>query len=253
MALYELTLQNNAVDVAVSHSSSAQLVRIAVLHNKGLSIYDWNPAAKSPTPPTLTRQASISGPLSTTRNQQICCIGENRVVVLQSQLQVSKLHEFLFGSDSRDQRRSSATYKTDIRISGLTGDLGRDGLCMVLETNKVMILRSEKTDTIMTHDMATAFVTKGMVYTPWIEVVQLPGSKLTNGHGSFLEPSNNIVFGLSNNGSLYANDRLLTRNCTSFLVTSAHLIFTTTQHLLKFVHMTDVEGRQPRILILIFY
>ncbi|EEP80749.1 conserved hypothetical protein [Uncinocarpus reesii 1704] len=31
-------------------------------------------------------------------------------------------------------------------------------------------------------------------------------------------------------------------NCTSFLITSAHLIFTTTQHLLKFVHITNVDG-----------
>ena len=59
--------------------------------------------------------------------------------------------------------------------------------------------------------------------------------------------SNNKVvdgsFRVSDNGSLYAEQRLLSKNCTSFLVTPAHLIFTTGQHLLKFVHMAPVEGK----------
>lgn len=40
---------------------------------------------------------------------------------------------------------------------------------------------------------------------------------------------------------LYANGRLLAKNCTSFKVTPAHLVFTTTQHLLKFVHLASVH------------
>ncbi|KAI9715988.1 MAG: hypothetical protein M1812_005622 [Candelaria pacifica] len=50
-----------------------------------------------------------------------------------------------------------------------------------------------------------------------------------------------IAFGLSRSGHLYANKRLLVKNCTSFLVTAAHLIITTTQHLLKLIHITSVE------------
>ncbi len=53
----------------------------------------------------------------------------------------------------------------------------------------------------------------------------------------------NTSFRVSDNGSLYADQRLLSKNCTSFLVTPAHLIFTTSQHLLKFVHMASVEGK----------
>ncbi|KIX04618.1 uncharacterized protein Z518_05488 [Rhinocladiella mackenziei CBS 650.93] len=43
---------------------------------------------------------------------------------------------------------------------------------------------------------------------------------------------------LSPKGSLYVNDTLLIRECTSYIVTSEHLIFTTSQHL-KFAHLTD--------------
>jgi elongator complex protein 1 len=47
---------------------------------------------------------------------------------------------------------------------------------------------------------------------------------------------------MSRNGALFANQRLLAKNCTSFLLTPAHIIFTTSQHLIKFVHITKVEG-----------
>ena len=50
------------------------------------------------------------------------------------------------------------------------------------------------------------------------------------------------MFTLSRSGALYANKRLLTKSVTSFLLTSAHLIYTTAQHLLKFVHITKVDG-----------
>ena len=49
------------------------------------------------------------------------------------------------------------------------------------------------------------------------------------------------MFSLNSYGRLYANDRELVTNCTSFLLTPVHLILTTTQHMLKFVHLTDVE------------
>jgi elongator complex protein 1 len=51
-----------------------------------------------------------------------------------------------------------------------------------------------------------------------------------------------MTFGLTKSGVLYANERMLVRNCTSFVASTAHLIFTTTQHLLKFVHLARVDG-----------
>ncbi|KPM45720.1 Elongator complex protein 1 [Neonectria ditissima] len=47
-----------------------------------------------------------------------------------------------------------------------------------------------------------------------------------------------VAFGLSRNGHLYANSHLLAKNCTSFIVTPSHLIFTTNNHLVKFVHLS---------------
>jgi len=43
-------------------------------------------------------------------------------------------------------------------------------------------------------------------------------------------------------GRLVMNGQELARNCTSFLTLPSHLVFTTSQNLLKFVHMTDPES-----------
>ncbi|KAF7882762.1 uncharacterized protein EAF02_006125 [Botrytis sinoallii] len=69
---------------------------------------------------------------------------------------------------------------------------------------------------------------------PWVDIIPFGDGPNAYGDGR-------IAFGLSSNGHLFANTRLLVRNCTSFLVTPAHLIFTTTTHLLKFVHITEVH------------
>lgn len=175
------------------------------------------------------------------------------MIVLHSSSQGSMLQEVSVGSESLCRVEKSTVYKAIRTISSLTGDQGRDDLCILLETNEVIILRSVNTGNIMRDETVMISVAKGLVPTPWIEVVELPGKKFIDGQGGLPEPSKYIVFGLSTKGSLYANDRLLTRNCTSFLVTSAHLIFTTTQHLLKFVHIADVEGRRPRTVFYVLY
>jgi elongator complex protein 1 len=65
---------------------------------------------------------------------------------------------------------------------------------------------------------------------PWFEVTK---------HDEF-----ETAFGLSRNGHLYANSRVLAKNCTSFILTPSHLIFTTSNHFVKFVHLSlDVEGK----------
>ncbi|KAL6706085.1 putative elongator complex protein 1 [Coniothyrium glycines] len=64
-------------------------------------------------------------------------------------------------------------------------------------------------------------------FCPEVQIIQMDGQY--------------VAFGLTKSGVLFANERVLVRNCTSFAVTSSHLIFTTTQHLLKFVHLVNVD------------
>lgn len=82
---------------------------------------------------------------------------------------------------------------------------------------------------------------------PWREKVSYRSNGLNNGDRNLHGKA--IRFSLSENGSLFADERRLVRNCSSFLVTPAHLIYTTSQHLLKFVHLglnTDGKVQVPQ-------
>lgn len=52
---------------------------------------------------------------------------------------------------------------------------------------------------------------------------------------------------MTGTGSLYANKQLLAKNCTSFLLTTSHVLFTTSQHLLKFVHLENIDGAEMEV------
>lgn len=79
----------------------------------------------------------------------------------------------------------------------------------------------------------TAIVQKFPAFAPDFRVITVDGHE--------------IAFGLTKSGVLLANERVLVRNCTSFVLTPAHLIFTTTQHLLKFVHLTGLDGKYTHL------
>ncbi|KAK5465087.1 putative elongator complex protein 1 [Exophiala xenobiotica] len=80
---------------------------------------------------------------------------------------------------------------------------------------------------------------------PSAQITHMNGD--TNGHTAQYHKVS-----LSPKGNLFIDDILLVRECTSYVLTSAHLIFTTSQHLLKFVHLTtpsemQVPGDTPEV------
>lgn len=250
MALHEIALSHNAIDVAVSgRELSGPSILIAVLHANGVSFYDWVLKAKPDTPPTLTRHVSISSreTQSGTQNQQICWTNNNCVFVLQSHSHGSFLHKVPVENDDRYGPKQSFACKIIKRILTSTSVRGRQDMCLLLETHQVMVQGLERTDVVGDDGVPGNSVASFTVPTPWTDVVELPGGEDYAGYDKHMKSSTYIAFGLSDNGSLYANERLLSRNCTSFLVTLSHLIFTTTQNLLKFVHMTDVHGTKIEI------
>ena len=71
---------------------------------------------------------------------------------------------------------------------------------------------------------------------------------LTNGH---TEVANHKV-SLSADGVLSVDNSVLTRDCSSYVISDAHLIFTTTLHFIKFVHLDEptimtVPGNQAEV------
>jgi elongator complex protein 1 len=69
---------------------------------------------------------------------------------------------------------------------------------------------------------------------PWTENVKFEDNEIS-------ENLDAGRFSMTKKGELLVDQRPLSRNCTSFLLTDKHLLFTTSQHLLKFVEFTTLE------------
>ncbi|KAE9377847.1 elongator complex protein-like protein 1 [Stipitochalara longipes BDJ] len=218
MALHELKVRSNAIDVAFNADASM----VAVLHQKGIAILEWKSVAASSSPPVLSGQVTFDkngSPEGT--HHQVSFAQKDEVLVLQRDASGSSIKRYGFNDDTGRMEEILSKTASISRISALSSFF-YEGSAHPFVQGKAGDLHS------LTFGEHTLSRCKFPHYLPWTEIVQ---------YGE-----DHIAFGMSGNGHLYANSRLLVKNCTSFLVTSAHLIFTTTTHLLKFVHITDVNG-----------
>ena len=190
MALYELDLCSNAVDVAIT--TKDDITMLAILHQNEVSMYEFLLTGKPLKAPEQKWVANISSnpswsslPRRLAMNQQISFDQEGTVLVFQN--------------------------STEERIVSI----GIDG------KTKQMTKCTDNEEALMGNAIYMRIEDRLLL------------------HGVTAPPSSK--FSLTSNGRLFAGKRLLASNCTSFLITLAHLIFTTAQHLLKFVHMTGVE------------
>jgi elongator complex protein 1 len=213
MSLYEIQLSHEAVDVHVN----TVVNMIAVLTLNGVEIFSYG--SKNNYTSALEHRKSLTLSPET---------GTSRQIILSNSLLLSVLRDswtnesIIFHSRILDQPCpfSLARNLTDVSISSvftpvngsqLIGNTPTGGILQLIEDtrpeDKLLIRLPERCS--------------------WTDHILRDGISLT--------------IGLSRTGSLYANERLLCRNCTSFIATASHLIFTTSQHLLKFVHLTDVD------------
>ena len=195
MALYELELCSNALDVTITTTNNVTL--LGILHQKKVTLYEIALGERTLQVPERKWVAdipstfdSLSPPSSRfVFNHHISFDQDGRIVILQSSVDGSR--SLVLKTDSKIQQELEWSLDEPSQpISGSTEMRVNDGI-------------------------------------------------IRNG-GQACEPR--TTFLLSSNGRLLADRRQLAQNCTSFLVTPTHLIFTTSQHLLKFVHMTDVEN-----------
>lgn len=215
MAHFEFSITENVVDVAFNVDTS----RIAVLHQGGIAVYDWKITAALSLVPTLTGRFTFEKDSGKTYLH--VAFNENGdVLALRHDTHDGTSKTSRHGFDSETGRmvelESSAPESAKILscfeqdgkshpfVQGISGDLHS------------LVSGGQS----INHCSFPAFL-------PWVEIIQ--------------HEEDFIAFGLSPNGHLYANSRCLAKNCTSFLLTPAHLIFTTTTHMLKFVHITDAQ------------
>lgn len=218
MSLHELQVVTNVTDVAFNANSTL----IAVLHRRGVVIFEWKDFSASSEPPILKAKGVIeedgSGSIIQT---QISFFGMNEILIVQRSSSRSVLRRFSFD----DKTSGSELVDLDMYPSPTTNIMTLSSFCKGSVAHSFVQDRSGKLFSLGLAEHALHLV-NFPTYLPWVEMCG--------------NDANHISFGMSNNGHLYANARVLAKNCTSFLVTHAHLIFSTTTHLLKFVHITQL-------------
>ena len=245
MALHEITLGYNAVDVAVSgcvHEMFSDAVRIAVLGREVWSLYTWPLDAKGQKAPRrlVTHRLAMNATVLWTMNLQITCSREGAVVCLSSHAEMPVIWSFnhnAIGPGYLPQRGE--------RIEGIVNpgyQPSHQKIYLMSDTNEAFGFEERDFYSgVKPVGIALSLFRSShsglLEATSWQREVHVPTNDQTNGVITPIVVD--VVFSLSESGTLFANERRLVRNCTSFLVTPVLLIFTTSQHRLKFVHLVD--------------
>lgn len=252
MALHEIEVSSNIIDVAVtSRSNGRPGTVIGVLHHQGYNQFEWPVSSMAQNPPIcrytndllspdadfatnqdrMYLQASFSGYSGLLFSKSVdkstfTVIGEDgrhMKQILLDETEIEGMIRCSWSSTSKtylvlDHNHKTTSNDLEKRIQEFN-DFGMDGIELGLSPFSVQMVDAVVCD---------------------FKIEQAVNG-LANGVGK--PTTKEMIFSLAENGSLFANERRLASNCTSFLVTPAHLILTTSQHLLKFVHLAgDTEG-----------
>lgn len=212
MSFQTLSLDSVPIDVTLSKSG----IRLAILSNHTLAVYALD-MHKRPVPkPTLLWRSDA---LKDYSPRHVAFVGDESIHVLIDNWDEEEA--FLWRSEGEDIVPHGPIMETE-NVSSLVSTVDQSAIYAEFQNGAL-----HQVD--ITEDMSpqTPLVQKLPTFCAEVQVAHVDGQTL--------------AFGLTKSGILYANDRTLARNCTSFVVTPTHLVFTTTQHLLKFVHLSSAE------------
>ncbi|KAJ3518220.1 hypothetical protein NM208_g14596 [Fusarium decemcellulare] len=212
MSMFDISAAGSVVDVAFGRNNTS----FAVLHRKGVDVYEWPVKNGRSIKPQLLRKVDFNesdiseyGALL-----RIAAVSDafhyfsydgdrgflQRVVQAASEGESSPTTV-----DSQELLVATTTYEEGSSFEGYGQD-NSGKLYQINETGNELVPVQFQTQL------------------PWFEITKVDDEL--------------VAFGLSRNGHIYANSRLLAKNCTSFVITPSHLIFTTNNHLVKFVHLS---------------
>ncbi|RAH77059.1 killer toxin sensitivity protein [Aspergillus japonicus CBS 114.51] len=222
MAHNELTLDSNIIDVAFSKSGT----RIAILENDRFSVFIW--ALKTrPVPVPILESSYPLSDAPNSRPRQIAFINETEVFVLKSSVPNNTCIE----RTTLETRETKVAYQAadSEQIMSMFASLGHESLWFS------HILGPTQPITYSYISMPSPNQFEVM---PWS---QSPSAETYWAQAVQISEDETLLISLTKSGALYANKTLLAKNCTSFLLTQAHIIFTTSLHLIKFVHLRRAE------------
>lgn len=223
IALFEIRTSCTVIDVAFAQDNAC----MAILHRGGVDLYDWQTRDGRSIVPRISTSCEfkLDGHVENALQVSFSPDGKPFVLYFQDGLKTCALNADM----DADKPKLSLPISFEEEVIFTQADAianGSDqehlvGVCAQTRAGKLFRV-SGQADPL---DVLTARLPLQL---PWVETVEIE--------------DDHVAFGLSRNGHLYANSRILVKNCTSFLVTCDHLIFTTSNHLLKFVHLSRPEG-----------
>ena len=257
MALHEIETSSSIIDVAITiRLNPRPRAVIGVLHHQGYCQFEWSLKSMVQNPP-VCRSTNVFWPTDTdtiTRRDRLylqTCFSGNASLLFSKCIDNS-----LFTIIGEDGGHLGQIFLDETDIEGMIKNSwnSKSKTYVVLDHNGKS--NSEELDARVRGFNVVGMAGIELALSPfslsWVDAtvcgfeIEHAVNDLAN--GTETPATKDVVFSLVENGSLFANERRLARNCTSFLVTPAHLIFTTSQHLLKFVHLTrDSEGESPLI------
>lgn len=223
MAMFEISASHTVIDVAFAPNNET----MAVLHHNGVDLYEWQTKSGRSLVPQLVSKldAEMDGLMRSALQVCFASSYEPRVLYFNDGLNICRLG---FKRDASDLIIDDLTPLEEevlfTQTASFTNSLetrSRTEACVQTKSGKLFRL-SEKDDAF------GPMIARFPLQLPWVETFEISDES--------------IAFGLSRSGHLYANSHLLVKNCTSFLVTCDHLVFTTSNHFLKFVHLGRPEG-----------
>ncbi|KAL4906464.1 hypothetical protein BDW74DRAFT_132824 [Aspergillus multicolor] len=225
MAHNELPLDANAIDVAFSKSGT----RIAVLSNDHFSVYLWSFKSRPVPAPILESSYPLSAEKDS-RPRQITFINDNEVYILRSRGPNNTCIE----RTTLETRETKVVYEAadSEHLVSMFSSLGHEAL---------WFSHIPQPGHVISYSNITMPSSDGFQITPW---TQSPAVDTYWAKSAQISEDEQVLVSLSRTGGLYANKTLLAKNCTSFLATSSHVIFTTSLHLLKFVHLRRAEDME---------
>lgn len=223
MSQFEIEVDSAVVDVAFGWDG----LTMAVLHHKGVAVYDLplkNGRSSKPTPKYSSAFASEDAPHT--------LVGVS-AGTSDGLFTVSRVSEAL------DQRPGTIVSEHELLTVTETGFNTYPGSGQQLSTMGISCAEDQASFSIgqdrsgklftLTEKAIELLPVNFPIHLPWFEVIKIQDLE--------------VAFGLTRSGHLYANNRQLVKNCTSFVLTPDHLIFTTNNHFVKYVHLVpSVDG-----------
>ncbi|KAL4878550.1 IKI3 family-domain-containing protein [Aspergillus karnatakaensis] len=225
MAHNELLLDSNAIDVAFSKTGT----RIAVLMKDRFSVYLWSLKSRPVPIPILESSYPLSDEKDS-RPRQIEFVNDTEVYILRSRGPNSTCIE----RTTLETRESKVVYEAadSEQLVSIFASLCHEAL---------WFSHTPQPGRLVAYSNISVASLDEFHVTPWTES---PAVDTSWAKAAQVSDDENVLISLSRNGGLYANKTPLAKNCTSFLVTPSHVLFTTSLHLLKFVHLTRAQDME---------